>query len=311
MAPNDLAVQAIATAALPACTYNNGTAGVGATLTASSNGAFPAVDGYTAALNDALAVNGQSTATQNGLYTLTTVGNGSNPWVLTRRSPDDANIWTNPFCVLNGTQYVNTVWCSATTVSNVGTGSVSFVQQAAALNSLTDAFNDSSNLVLGSKPTFTGIGNTVVGDGASAGGATNNNVVIGSSAGANSGSWNVAIGGGGTRCSSDSGVAVGYGAASDSQGVSIGYGAFCGTGSINIGYGINANYTNAIGIGGEPSGNNVVQIGNSSTTAVYFGPSGATLGTSLAASSTLQMEMGSFAVISIQSCNGELRVSPI
>src|SRR6266478_5289251 len=128
MSPNDLAVQAIAVSALPASTYNNGTAGVGATLTASSNGAFPAVDGYTAALNDALAVNGQATASQNGLYTLTTVGDGSNPWVLTRRSPDDANIYTNAFCVLNGFKYANTLWCATTLVSNVGTGSVNFVK---------------------------------------------------------------------------------------------------------------------------------------------------------------------------------------
>lgn len=143
MSPNDLAVQAITTTALPSCTYNNGTAGVGATLTASSNGAFPGscLDNYTPGLNDALAVGNQSTSTQNGLYTLTTVGDGSNPWVLTRRSPDDANIWTNPFCVLNGTKYANTVWCSQTIDSNVGTDSISFVQQVATLNRLYDCIN--------------------------------------------------------------------------------------------------------------------------------------------------------------------------
>lgn len=283
MAPNDLAVQAIATTALPSCTYNNGTGGVGATLTASSNGAFPAVDGYTAALNDALAINGQSTTTQNGLYTLTTVGDGSNPWVLTRRSPDDANIWTNPFCVLNGTEYANTVWCSETISSNVGTDSINFAQQAATINSLSDALKDSSNLVLGSKPTFsTGIDNTIVGVGASGGGGKQNNVVIGWNANANSGSYNVAIGGGGTNSSGDNAVAVGYGSSADSQGVCLGYGAFCGTGSINIGYGINASHTNAIGIGANPSGDNVVQIGNSSITTVYFGASGTSLGTNLA-----------------------------
>lgn len=145
MSPNDLAVQAIAISALPACTYNNGTGGVGATLTASSNGAFPAVDGYTAALNDALAINGQSTTTQNGLYTLTTVGDGSDPWVLTRRSPDDANIWTNPFCVLNGVDYASTLWCSETIVSNVGTGSINFTK-AASLGGLSDCVTDYANV---------------------------------------------------------------------------------------------------------------------------------------------------------------------
>jgi len=40
-------VEAATTAALPAATYNNGTGGVGATLTATANGALPAIDGVT------------------------------------------------------------------------------------------------------------------------------------------------------------------------------------------------------------------------------------------------------------------------
>lgn len=161
---------------------------------------------------------------------------------------------------------------TGTTVSDSG--------NTLSINGLSDALNDTtnSNLVLGSKPTFsTGVDNTIIGDGATGGGTRSNNVVIGFNANANSGSFNVAIGGGGTNCSSAGGVAVGYGATSDNQGVSIGYGANCGSGSINIGYGINASYTNAIGIGASPSGNNVAQIGNSSTTDIYFGDGSAIL----------------------------------
>src|SRR6185312_14610521 len=64
-------------------TYSNGTAGVGATLTAGSNGALT-IDGYAVLLNDRVLVKNQASALQNGAYTLTTLGNGGVPYVLTR-----------------------------------------------------------------------------------------------------------------------------------------------------------------------------------------------------------------------------------
>src|ERR1700685_4007660 len=137
MAQANFAVQAISTSALPACTYNNGTGGVGATLTASTNGAFPSIDGYSAVLNDFLCINGQSDKTQNGFYTLTTVGDGSTPWVLTR-GPEDNDIESVPFSVLQGTTYQNTVWCTSVfdAYENIGTDLVSFVQQAVGVASV-------------------------------------------------------------------------------------------------------------------------------------------------------------------------------
>ena len=86
------AVVAATISALPSSTYSNGTSGVGATLTATANGAFPAVDGITLILNDSVLVKDEVTAANNGIYTLTQIGNGSSPWVLTRR--DDANAST-------------------------------------------------------------------------------------------------------------------------------------------------------------------------------------------------------------------------
>lgn len=71
-------------AALPTCTYGAGASGVGATLTGDSNGALAAVDNITPALNDYILVRNQATPANNGLYKLTTVGDGSNPFVLTR-----------------------------------------------------------------------------------------------------------------------------------------------------------------------------------------------------------------------------------
>jgi hypothetical protein len=78
----------VATTANLTATYSNGTAGVGATLTATSNGAFPTIDGITVATTaigqNGVLVKNQSTAAQNGRYNLTQVGNGSTPWILTR-----------------------------------------------------------------------------------------------------------------------------------------------------------------------------------------------------------------------------------
>jgi len=82
-------VRGATTAALPASTYNNGTAGVGATLTADANGAFPAIDGVTYALSEEILVKDQAAGLQNGPYVLTQLGDGSNPWILTRREDAD------------------------------------------------------------------------------------------------------------------------------------------------------------------------------------------------------------------------------
>ena len=55
----------------------------GQTLTANSNGSI-SIDGTTLSAGDRVLVKNQSSGTQNGIYTVTTVGNGSNPFVLTR-----------------------------------------------------------------------------------------------------------------------------------------------------------------------------------------------------------------------------------
>ena len=77
-------VHAATTEALPACTYNNGSSGVGATLTGNANGAFPTIDGVAASANNLYIIKNQAAALQNGWYKLTTVGDGSTAFVLTR-----------------------------------------------------------------------------------------------------------------------------------------------------------------------------------------------------------------------------------
>jgi len=73
-------------------TYNNGTAGVGATLTNSAANATLVVDGVTTVTNDRILVYQQANATHNGIYDVTTVGNASTRWVLTRSSDADSYI---------------------------------------------------------------------------------------------------------------------------------------------------------------------------------------------------------------------------
>lgn len=77
-------VRAATIAALPANTYANGTAGVGATLTANANGALAAVDGITLIVGNRLLVQNEVAAANNGIYALTQLGDGSHPYILTR-----------------------------------------------------------------------------------------------------------------------------------------------------------------------------------------------------------------------------------
>ncbi len=78
----------VATTANLSANYANGTAGVGATLTATGNGAI-SIDGVSPTTNDRILVKDQSTAAQNGIYVVTTVGDGSSAFVLTRATPED------------------------------------------------------------------------------------------------------------------------------------------------------------------------------------------------------------------------------
>jgi len=89
-------------AALPTVTYNNGTSGVGATLTATANGAL-SVDSVTPGANARILVKDQAAGLQNGVYVVTTVGDGSTPFVLTRAT--DMNTAGNGYNQVNAGNY--------------------------------------------------------------------------------------------------------------------------------------------------------------------------------------------------------------
>ena len=75
----------LASTANIAGTYNNGAG----TITAGSNGAL-SVDGVTPSANDRILLKDQTDATENGIYKVTTVGDGSTAYVLTRTPDADA-----------------------------------------------------------------------------------------------------------------------------------------------------------------------------------------------------------------------------
>lgn len=70
-------------------TYDNGTDGVGATLTNAGTQEALVIDGISVNVADRVLVYGQTAQAQNGVYVVTTAGDGSTNWVLTRASDAD------------------------------------------------------------------------------------------------------------------------------------------------------------------------------------------------------------------------------
>jgi len=127
------------TAALPSCTYNNGTSGVGATLTATANAAL-SVDSTLVALNNRVLIKNQVDGAQNGVYVVTQTGSGSTPFILTRATDFDTpgtgvdNIDAGDFFLITaGSTNANTSWVQQTPLPiTVGTTPIVFSQFGAA-----------------------------------------------------------------------------------------------------------------------------------------------------------------------------------
>jgi hypothetical protein len=108
------AVVAATTTALPAVNYNNGALGVGATLTGAANGALPLQDNVSLAPTQRLLVKNQASAFQNGIYEVTQVGDGSNPFILTRAADADQVSYTPSVGITNG------AWVNITSGDTLG-----------------------------------------------------------------------------------------------------------------------------------------------------------------------------------------------
>jgi hypothetical protein len=125
-------VYAATYAALPAYTYNNGTAGVGATITANAFGAL-VVDGQTiSTLGTRVLVKNETAgnAAYNGIYTLTTAGGVAAYFVLTRSL--DMNVSTEfdgAFVfVQTGSANADTGWVQTADNPTIGTTAIVWVQ---------------------------------------------------------------------------------------------------------------------------------------------------------------------------------------
>jgi len=132
------AVALATTAALPANTYNNGTSGVGATLTGNANGAL-SVDSTLTIVAERILVKNEAAGANNGVYVVTQVGSAGTPYILTRAS-DFNTVGTGVnqidegdfFLVTSGTVNVNTAWVQQTAPPiTIGTTALVFQQFSA------------------------------------------------------------------------------------------------------------------------------------------------------------------------------------
>lgn len=112
-------------------TYLNGASGIGATLTNAGALAQFTTDGTTPPTNARIVVWEQSSALQNGIYTLTNQGSGAVAWILTRATDYDqpAEIQPGDLVIINnGTTYGGTSFIETATVTAVGTDAINFSQ---------------------------------------------------------------------------------------------------------------------------------------------------------------------------------------
>ena len=128
------------TANLGTVIYNNGTSGVGATITKDTPFATLAIDGHTftspADIGVRVIIKDQATPSQNGVYTVTNVGSGASGFILTRATDFDTSgsnvnqINAGDFVfVTSGTVNANTSWVQQTPLPiTVGSTSIVFAQ---------------------------------------------------------------------------------------------------------------------------------------------------------------------------------------
>ena len=113
-------------------------AGVGATLTSTTNGPLT-TEGYTAQINDRVLVIGQTNQTENGVYVVTqagVAGGGGSPWILTRATDGNKYIPRSSngldagsyFLVTGGTDAGEAYVCTTTDVIVFGTTNINFAE---------------------------------------------------------------------------------------------------------------------------------------------------------------------------------------
>jgi hypothetical protein len=120
--------------------YNNGTSGVGATLTKDTPFSTLAIDGHTFVsptdIGKRVLIKDQTNSAYNGVYTVTNVGSGASAWVLTRATDFDSTgsgvdqiDAGDFFLVTAGATLANTSWVQQTPLPiTIGTTAIVFTE---------------------------------------------------------------------------------------------------------------------------------------------------------------------------------------
>lgn len=111
--------------------YDNGASGVGATLTNNGTQAAFTLDGDTLSAGDRVLLKDQTAVAQNGVYSVTTVGDGSTNWVITRTiDMDDSDEFSGSYFFVEGgnVNASNGYVCVSEEPIVIGTTSIIFEQ---------------------------------------------------------------------------------------------------------------------------------------------------------------------------------------
>ena len=113
-------------------TYDNGTSGVGATLTNSGTQAALEIDGIKLSINDIVFIKylSSTNSAHYGIYTVTNLGSDTTDWVLTRTEDTDSGkeLLDMVVVVTVGTSYAGTNWKIDNTSITVGATGLTFTQ---------------------------------------------------------------------------------------------------------------------------------------------------------------------------------------
>jgi hypothetical protein len=153
-------------AALPTNTYNNGASGVGATLTATVNGALT-VDGNAVTTSQRILVKNEVASANNGCYTVTSTGSAGTPYILTRATDFDTAAAGE---IINNAYFF-------VTAGSVNIGSAYILSQTAAITVGTTAlpftlFSDQLDYTGGTNINVTGLTISLTGTVAATNGGT-------------------------------------------------------------------------------------------------------------------------------------------
>lgn len=122
-------------------TYNNGSSGVGATLTNAGTQVALTIDGVLTTVGMRVLIYNQTNQAENGVYTVTVVGDGSTNWVLTRATDADTYSPFSPnslgqgdafFVQAGNTGAGETYICNTVGTIVFGTTPITFVQISSA-----------------------------------------------------------------------------------------------------------------------------------------------------------------------------------